>query len=147
MGGDISVIVWKSISCTLWLISIDPHSWEHGPALPQALFPSCHTHLDVSFPQQKPAWPLKGHWDFFCTPIVPLDFANNDIPTWGLICLTNSKFPFLADVEFVCSPALEQKTIKVINSMYSAHLALPFSVPSKPGAVGTLCWCFHCSQG
>lgn len=139
-----------------------PVHWNWFPLIPtaenMALFslssfslPATHTWMFLSTAETCLALSnVKGHhWDFYFILIVPLAFTNNDIPAWGVFLPHKFKvcFPSRYGICVQSCSGIEDNKSNEFNVFSSFYLDLALPVPLKPAAVGTFCWCLHCSRG
>lgn len=127
-------------------------TWFCSPSGTVPFLPCCHTRLDVPAHNRNLPGPLQcqeASLGFLLYSCSAAGFYQQWYPSLGFYLPHKFKVSFnsrCGACRHSYSGTEDNKSNKCsVLSPFYLDLALP--APLKPGAVGTLCWCLHCSWG
>lgn len=127
-------------------------TWPCSPSGTVPFLPCCHTRLDVPAHNRNLPGPLQcqeASLGFLLYSCSAAGFYQQWYPSLGFYLPHKFKVSFnsrCGACRHSYSGTEDNKSNKCsVLSPFYLDLALP--APLKPGAVGTLCWCLHCSRG
>lgn len=127
-------------------------TWPCSPSGTVPFLPCCHTRLDVPAHNRNLPGPLQcqeASLGFLLYSCSATGFYQQWYPSLGFYLPHKFKVSFnsrCGACRHSYSGTEDNKSNKCsVLSPFYLDLALP--APLKPGAVGTLCWCLHCSRG